>query len=484
MKKLGWGNLLSADTETWFSEETSKYHEELFGIPKGILIVCELDKGLEHSYAPAAYFEKLQKHIHKMRKKNYTRLAKILNSFYELRKQAKKEIPRLQPRDLSKLSNAKLANIYQQNRDWVHKISAYDQFSQIAEDMWNTDMEKILVDKCKLTKDTEEYMLALFALSKPEHISTTLTEQRELLKAVHAVKAKKKSIEQAASKLAKQFGYMPVYAYGDAWDSEHYLLEIKKLMHSRVEKLVAEIKLLQKYKTNRNKLFDELVKKYNLNKQEIQIFIEFGLVSDIRNEAGYLVSFCGLFLGDLYKEMAKRLRISVRELRCLFEKEIMMALQGKADVADLLSQKGSTAAYGFDASMKKRINFSSSEAKKLFAYLQKNTHYAQGGNTHKGVCANPGTIIGTARIILDPKDNNRIKKGDILVAICTSVDYLPAMQKASAFVTEVGGLTCHAAVVARELGIPCIVALSNATKTIKDGEKIKIDATNGTVEKI
>lgn len=103
---------------------------------------------------------------------------------------------------------------------------------------------------------------------------------------------------------------------------------------------------------------------------------------------------------------------------------------------------------------------------------------------HKGMCASPGVVTGIARIILDPKDNNRIKEGDIMVAICTSVDYLPAMKQAAAFITEVGGLTCHAAVVARELGIPCIVALSNATKTIKDGEKIQVDATHGTVEKI
>ena len=77
-----------------------------------------------------------------------------------------------------------------------------------------------------------------------------------------------------------------------------------------------------------------------------------------------------------------------------------------------------------------------------------------------------------------------MKKGDILVAPMTSPDFITAMRKASAVVTNEGGMTCHAAIVSRELKIPCIVATRIATKVLKDGDIIEVDATKGIVRKI
>ena len=77
------------------------------------------------------------------------------------------------------------------------------------------------------------------------------------------------------------------------------------------------------------------------------------------------------------------------------------------------------------------------------------------------------------KILLTSDDNNKVKEGDILIAHATTVDYLPAMKRATAFVTEVGGLTCHAAVVAREFNVPAIVCLKNATKNFKDGDLVE-----------
>jgi len=99
----------------------------------------------------------------------------------------------------------------------------------------------------------------------------------------------------------------------------------------------------------------------------------------------------------------------------------------------------------------------------------------------KGISASAGIVKGKARIILDPFDNSKMKKGDILVTEMTNPLFLPAIQRAKAIITDVGGLLCHAAIVSRELGIPCVVGTKRATKILKDNQKIKVDGEKGTI---
>jgi pyruvate,water dikinase len=74
--------------------------------------------------------------------------------------------------------------------------------------------------------------------------------------------------------------------------------------------------------------------------------------------------------------------------------------------------------------------------------------------------------------------------GEVLVTAMTTPDYLPAMHKAVAFVTDEGGITCHAAIVAREIGKPCVIGAKIATQVLKDGDMVEVDADNGVVRKI
>jgi len=99
----------------------------------------------------------------------------------------------------------------------------------------------------------------------------------------------------------------------------------------------------------------------------------------------------------------------------------------------------------------------------------------------KGIPASPGIGIGKVKIILGPEDFKKFEEGDVLVTRMTNPDFEPLMAKASAIVTDEGGLTCHAAIVARELGKPCIVGTKEATKILKDGMVVTVDATHGIV---
>jgi pyruvate,water dikinase len=104
--------------------------------------------------------------------------------------------------------------------------------------------------------------------------------------------------------------------------------------------------------------------------------------------------------------------------------------------------------------------------------------------TH-GLPASPGIAFGKAHIIMSVEGINEFRDGEILVTEMTAPDWVPAMRKAKAIVTNSGGMTCHAAIVSRELGIPCIVGTSTkgkaATEVIPDGADITVDAINGVV---
>lgn len=101
----------------------------------------------------------------------------------------------------------------------------------------------------------------------------------------------------------------------------------------------------------------------------------------------------------------------------------------------------------------------------------------------KGLASSPGSGAGKVTVIFELEEIDRVLEGDILVTTMTNPDMVPAMKRANAIVTEEGGMTCHAAIVSRELGIPCIVGTGNATKILKEGDIITVDGTRGVVYK-
>lgn len=102
----------------------------------------------------------------------------------------------------------------------------------------------------------------------------------------------------------------------------------------------------------------------------------------------------------------------------------------------------------------------------------------------KGTIANPGKARGRVVKIYNRDQMALVKKGDILVASMTTPWYIPAMKKAVAFVTDEGGVICHAAIIAREMNKPCVVGTKFATKIFKDGDLVEVDADKGVVRKI
>ncbi len=110
-----------------------------------------------------------------------------------------------------------------------------------------------------------------------------------------------------------------------------------------------------------------------------------------------------------------------------------------------------------------------------------NADLAEHGKEIIGTVANPGRVSGRVALVFEKAHLAKVQKGDILITPMTTPDFLPAMRLASAFVTDEGGITCHAAIVARELKKPCVIGTRIATSVLKDGDLVEVDADNGMV---
>lgn len=133
--------------------------------------------------------------------------------------------------------------------------------------------------------------------------------------------------------------------------------------------------------------------------------------------------------------------------------------------------------------LKRDIVYSGEEIKDIWNEIETVDKPNENLNEVKGICASIGTATGKARIIMDANNYGEFNSGDILIASMTRPEYTPLMRKAGAIVTDEGGITCHAAIISRELGIPCVIGTKISTQIFKDGENITVDANNGIIKK-
>ena len=102
----------------------------------------------------------------------------------------------------------------------------------------------------------------------------------------------------------------------------------------------------------------------------------------------------------------------------------------------------------------------------------------------KGIVASPGEATGKVRVVFTEQDLAELKEGEIIVATMTTPDMVPAMRRAAAIITDEGGITCHAAIISRELRKPCIINAKIATQVLRDREEIRVDANKGNIKRL
>ncbi len=187
-------------------------------------------------------------------------------------------------------------------------------------------------------------------------------------------------------------------------------------------------------------------------------------------------------LQPFFKLIAKGLGISYSHWIHLTSDEIVQVLEGKKNLEELQLKEREK---GYFFLMENGIQKMAigEEGKSLSEWVEKNLNKVDENITElKGQSACSGYAKGSVRTALIAKDSYNLKEGEILVCAMTSPDYVPAMKRASAIITDEGGMLCHAAIMSREFGKPCIIATKIATRVLKDGDIVEVDADKGIVK--
>jgi phosphohistidine swiveling domain-containing protein len=180
----------------------------------------------------------------------------------------------------------------------------------------------------------------------------------------------------------------------------------------------------------------------------------------------------------LLNKLERKLNLEFNSLQNLTSNEFKIFLSTKKLPESLKERKNFML---MESARNKDRVIPKSEAIKILNNIDISRQYIQNGSQIKGNCAYPGGVKGKVKIIKLISEAVKLKKGDILVASMTDPRYVPAMKRAAAIVTDEGGITCHAAIVARELKIPCIVGTKIATKVLRDSQLVRVDANRGIV---
>lgn len=185
----------------------------------------------------------------------------------------------------------------------------------------------------------------------------------------------------------------------------------------------------------------------------------------------------------LFEEIGRRMNVKRHDVSFLQQEEVNLFLDGKIKISKKVisdRKKGFIVYLDADNKLVCLEGDNIKNALKKFKLLPEDEKV----RTISGMIACRGKARGNVAIVRGVKDLVKVKIGNILVAVTTHPDFVSAMRKAAAIVTDEGGITSHAAIVSREFGIPCIVGTHNATRIFHDGDLVIVDANEGWVKKI
>ncbi|MBI2135817.1 hypothetical protein HYU06_01980 [Candidatus Woesearchaeota archaeon] len=278
-------------------------------------------------------------------------------------------------------------------------------------------------------------------------------------------------IQQLVREHAQRFFYI-----NNSWESTAILDE------AYFTKKLAEIRDpeqdLIRLTTNWELEHKKIQQKHNLSENIMNIFYYFRQLFILRDKRKKHTLLTNHYYDLLMKRICQLHDLPFEKMGVIRVEEVTKEIN-KANIMNLISQRKNLFLEIYTP--KKSTFLSGVKAVGLYNLLQKS--YGQVGNL-RGLGACKGKVQGIVRVILGETHFSKFNEGDILVAPMTRPEFVPLMRKASAVVTDEGGITCHAAIISREMNIPCIVGTQKATAKLKDGMLVEVDASNGIVKVI
>jgi len=294
-------------------------------------------------------------------------------------------------------------------------------------------------------------------LLKPSKIPLTNQEQIDLRKIAI-------NNENALKKHMKKYEWLSVYNPDEpSLPLSYFQDRIKDLAKTKPKEKQAEKLIIPKELQNLIKLMKRYVYLHTFRAE--------------------MLSKSYFLLKPFLTEIAGRWKIDLTALCALTSEEIIKILEknGLPDFEEIEKRKKAYLHLMKDG----KINiYSGKEAEEMFLKEISKDEKEQKSEMLKGFVASQGLAEGKVRVIINKEDLKLIEKGDILVTTMTSPDYVQAIHKSGAVVTDEGGLLCHAAIICREMGTPCVMGTKIATLVLKTGDWVKVDAFDGIIVKI
>ncbi|MFC1663438.1 PEP-utilizing enzyme [Patescibacteria group bacterium] len=405
-----------------------------------------------------------------------------------------KIIDEVEANKLSRLKNNQLSELFNKFAKIYHKYWS----EAILLDTFDVEGPEIL-EKANLAEINTLTKSQMNFLTLPESLSWLQKEQENRLIIIKKIKRQKKLLKlvrQSTDYKSIEYKYPTIallilkhsqhfhwlhndYIHSPRLGPQHYYHEIRILLldskeSKRVEKQIIDVKAIHK----RKQLLLKRLGVSNDMKHLLNAFVVFAAWRDDRKSYQQMAN---AVIKEFVQELVKRTILTKSEAEYVFWWEYGQVLKRPKHFRSLLRDRKRGRFYMGPPSSKKDT-ISGQAAQKINRYLK--NYISQLNSSLKGTPAHAGKARGKAYIILAKKDFSKMKPGGILIAPNTRPEYVPVMKIAAGIITEEGGMTSHAAIVSRELKIPCLVGVQAATAYIKNGDKIEVDAIMGVVRKL
>ncbi len=332
----------------------------------------------------------------------------------------------------------------------------------------------------------EEIPEIISLITYPEEHTSLFNSLKELLsigKEIQEGTLKQKNIDNRLKKWIEKYSSIPVNFCEEPWT----IKDVKQHLNTLLEKnCKEEIKLMKEGNEVRLKKAKEILKKVNNKKVTIlaNAIAEGTYLNEYRKNVFSRVS---LGYRKIFQKIIKKTGgNNWRDGFYLTPEEMGEILKGKKFNLNKIKQERKEIGMYIDKEGNlKFLNNKELQGLELFLldlHGKKKNEEQEIVSEIKGFSANKGKIKGIMKVILSSKDFHKLNRDEILVTTMTSVDFIPIMEKAAAFVTNEGGITSHAAIVAREMNKPCIIGTKIATQILHDGDFVEVDADKGIVK--
>ena len=402
----------------------------------------------------------------KQRTTHYTIWKKGVKKLLQIQKQI------TEPK-LKKLTNKALFNLYD---EWSKQYLTFWTVGALPE-LSGWGGEAMLKQNLEKSFSGETFVNIFEKLSAPEKLSFYQKADLELytLKKYRGETLEKK----LKNHQQKYFWMLNSYSHSKILTVPCFKNQLTKISSIQATKKAKELTNLPK---EVKKQKHQIVKKYRVNRRLLDLARALAFGINWQDERKYYIFLANHIIDIFLKEIAKRYNLNFDSLHNYSHKDIHRLLKSGKILPKTETKKRKLALVTEYLKKTNSLKYLSGRpAKKIIGHYLKSAR-KKGTQALTGIVVSKGpAVTGKVRIILSAKEAGKMKQGEILVTTMTSPDFIVAMKKAKGIVTDSGGITSHAAIVSRELKIPCIVGTEYATQTLKNGQKIRMDTRRGKI---